>query len=658
MKKINITKDNWRKFTKSALMPDAASNRKESVRDREEIDKNVQLLSECAMMYNSLQEFRDRRDECVQYNLGNQLGRLVPDPDTGGSTKISIKQYAINQGMTPLQMNLITSRIRSMVGSYQKQKLEDLALARDSEKAELGEMMSAGLQYLYQNNNLYRVNADGYREFLIGALPCFRTGYDFDKDKKISDVYVELEDINVMFWDTCTYGLYFKNISTIGRLHEFTLLEILSKFAKTPKMRRQIIDAFNEVSNTPEYQQFSKTNNKRQYSFYTPENANKFRVIEVWKREEHEVYVCTDPLGEEPYIIDVEQLDDIIAENNNRIAQIVSYGGTPDEAATIDYEYRVDSEWIVRFLTPCGHVLYQAVSPYAHGSHPWALGGYPMVNGIVQSLVYDLIPAQDMVNRLVMRMEFIRMNQAKGFGIIEKEALEDSDMTEEEFAHKYTSPKGLVALRTQKFGGVNNVFARFNDEGGAGNDYQMLQTYIEMINQQSGSTGASRGENGGSHTSASRYMMETENSNNNTCDGEQWYNGLLLVRDMKIMQLMQQHYNNKRYMAIAGSKYSEQAKMYDPDRIKQTQFDLAIIQQPSSGVVRMLMNDTINTALQYGAIDGNTALDALEMYGIGDLRSIKQRNDEKLMQKQAAMQQQAALQQQQADNQQQVQPQQ
>ena len=110
-------------------------------------------------------------------------------------------------------------------------------------------------------------------------------------------------------------------------------------------------------------------------------------------------------------------------------------------------------------------------------------------------------------------------------------------------------------------------------------------------------------------------------------------------------------------MAIAGSKYSEQAKMYDPDRIKQTQFDLAIIQQPSSGVVRMLMNDTINTALQYGAIDGNTALDALEMYGIGDLRSIKQRNDEKLMQQQAAIQQQAAMQQQ-ADNQQQVKPQQ
>lgn len=244
-----------------------------------------------------------------------------------------------------------------------------------------------------------------------------------------------------------------------------------------------------------------------------------------------------------------------------------------------------------------------------------------------------------------MRMEFVRMNQAKGFGIIEAECLEESDMTEEEFAKKYTSAKGIAALRTQKFGGVNNIFARFTDEGGTGNDFSMLQTYMGMIDQQSGSTNASRGEQGGSHESASRYMLETENSNNNTCDGEQWYNGLLQVRDWKVMMLMQQHYNSNRYMAIAGNKYSETAKQYDADKIKQTQFDLALLQQPSSGVVRMMINDTINTALQYGAIDGDTALDALEMYGIGDLRSIKQRNMEKAAQQQAMMQQPAMQQQ-------------
>lgn len=645
MNKINITKDNWRKFTKSALMPDAKSKAKETYADREEIQKNVKLLSECAMMYNSLQECRNRRDECVQYYLGNQLGRLIPDPETGGQTKISIREYAVKQGMTPLQMNLITSRVRSMVGLYEKQKLEDITLARDSEKQDLGEMMSAAIQYLYQNSNLYRANADGYREFLIGAIPCFRTGYDFDREKKISDVYVDLEDINLMFWDNSTFGQYFKNISVIGKLHEFTQLEILSRFAKTPKMRRQILDAFTEVNSSQFAQQFSKNNRKNQYSFYTAADPNKYRIIEVWKREEHEVYVCTDPIGEEPFVIDIDQLDEVLAENNRRQSQIVLYGGDISDAATIDYEYRVDSEWIVRYLTPCGHVLYQAVSPYAHGSHPWALGGYPMVNGIVQSLVYDLIPAQDMINRLVMRMEFVRMNQAKGFGIIEAECLEESDMTEEEFAKKYTSAKGIAALRTQKFGGVNNIFARFTDEGGTGNDFSMLQTYMGMIDQQSGSTNASRGEQGGSHESASRYMLETENSNNNTCDGEQWYNGLLQVRDWKVMMLMQQHYNSNRYMAIAGNKYSETAKQYDADKIKQTQFDLALLQQPSSGVVRMMINDTINTALQYGAIDGDTALDALEMYGIGDLRSIKQRNMEKAAQQQAMMQQPAMQQQ-------------
>lgn len=633
-KKIKLTKDNYKKFTKSALLPDQKSKMKETSTDREVLSKNISLLQDCEQMYNSLQDFRDRRQECVNYFYGDQLSRLIPDPD--GCGMITIEKYAILQGMTPLKMNLITSRIRQMVGVYEKQKLEDMTLARDRDEQKLSEMMSVALQYVYQNNNLYRTNADGYREFLISALPCYRVGYDFDKDKKISDVYVDLEDVTKMFWDNNTAGLYFKNVAVIGRLHEFTLLEILARFAKTPAMRKSLIDAYDEVGRTFAYgdQQFSRSNGSRKYSFYTTQDPNKYRVIEVWKREEREVYVCHDPLEDEPYVIDVAQLDDIVAENERRKEEIQSFGGDPNDASLIDYEYRVDTEWVVQYLTPCGHILYRAVSPYAHGSHPFAIGGYPMVNGRVQSLIHDLIPAQDMVNRLVMRMEFIRMNQAKGFGIIDLDVLEDSDMTEEDFARKYTSPKGIAALRCGKAGGVNQVFARFTDDGGTGNDSMMLQTFIEMINQQAGSTDAARGESAGTHVSASRYMMETENSNNNTCDGEQWFNGLLLERDRKMMMLMQQYYTGIRYINIAGHEYSEESKWYDSDKIRQTQFDLALVQSPSSGIVRLQMEEMLSQMFQMGAIDANTWLESTASYGADKILEIKKRNDEKLAQQQ------------------------
>jgi len=656
MARIKLTQKNYKKFTKSALMPDRVSVSKETRADRLEIDKNMDLLQQCEHLYNSLQELRDKRKECVDYYFGDQLSRMVPDPDNP-SVQISIERYAIKQGMTPLKMNLITSRIRQMVGVYEKQKLEDLAVARDGEKQTLGEMMSAAMQYVYQKANLYRANADGYREFLLSAIPCYRTGYEFDSNRKLSDVYVDLEDINLMFWDNNTFGQYFANVTTIGKLHEYTLLEILAKFAKTPERRRVLLDAFGEVSQRfSSEQQLSKTASKYRYSFYTPRDINKVRIIEVWKKEEREVYVCKDPLemdSSSTYTIDIDQLQEVLQENKRRREEIASFGGDPNDAAVIDYEYRVDSEWVVRFLTPCGHVLYQAVSPYMHGSHPWAIGGYPLVNGRVQSVVNDLIPAQDMVNRLVMRMEFIRMNQAKGFGIVDLDVLEDSDLTVDEFAKQYTSAKGIAALRCQKSGGVNNVFARFSDEGGAGNDYQMLMSYISMIDQQSGSTNAIRGESGGSHESASRYMMETENSNNNTCDGEQWFNGLILERDKKLMKLVQQYYSESRYMNIAGEKYSEESKYYDPDKIRQTEFDLSLLQQPSSGVVRMMMNDTINTLLQYGAIDGSVALEAMQAYGMDDLARIKKRQDEAMAQQQAAMQQAAAQQQEPAQQKQQ-----
>lgn len=620
MGKIKITRDNYRKFTKSALLPDDKSRRKETSRDTEALSKNVELLAECERLYSSLQEFRDKKKECINYYFGDQMSRLVPDPD--GCGMVTMERYAVRQGMTPLKMNIITSRIRQMLGVYEKQKLEDLVLARDRDEQKLGEMMSVALQYVYQNNNLYRANADGYREFLISALPCYRVGYDFNSQKQLSDVYVDLENTDKMFWDTNTSGQYFQNISIIGKLHEFTLLEILAKFAKTPQMRRALIAAYDEVAYHVGDQQFSAERGRNKYSFYTPQESHKFRVIEVWTKEESEVYVCTDPLEDEPYVINVGQLNEVLAENERRRVEIGMYGGDENDAAVIEYEYRVDSDWVVRYLTPCGHVLYQSVTPYAHGSHPWAIGGYPMVDGRVQSLVYDLLPAQDMINRLVMRIEYVRMNQAKGFGIVDLDVLEDSDMTVEEFAKSYTSAKGIAALRCGKAGGVNQVFARFTDEGGTNNDLQMLNTYIEMINQQSGSTDAARGEKSGSHVSASRYMMETENSNNNTCDGEQWFNGLILERDRKMMALMQQYYTGVRYINIAGHEYSEESKYYDADKIRQTQFDLSVVQAPSSGIVRMQMEDTLRTMFEQGAINAKMWLKSTAAYGADKILNV------------------------------------
>lgn len=641
-----ITKDNWRKYTKSALMPGYDKKHAISQQASVEIEKNVALLQKCERMYNSLQSVREAYQECANYIYGDQLGRMIPDPE--GCKPISIRNYAIKQGMTPLTMNLITSRVRQMVGVYSKQKLEDLVVSRDKDKTKLGEVMSTAMQYLYQKGNIYRINTDGYRDFLIGAIPIFRTGYDFDSERKLSDVYADLEDLDYMFWDDNTSGNYFKNISTIGKLHEFSQQEILTRFAKTPAMRTLLLNAFAECNSNLGTQQFTKDKTEKTVSFYTPTNPDKYRIIEVWTKEERQVLVYIDPLekGGVEHIVDIDKESWIVEENNRRRVQIMQYGGDGNDAATIDYEYRCDTNWVVRYLDISGHVLYKAESPYAHGSHPWALGGYPMVKGRVQSLVHDMIPAQDMINRLVMRMEFTRMNQAKGFGIVDKKVLEDSNVSEEDFAKAYTSSKKIMALYTQGAGGIDKVFKRFNDEGGTNSDAMMLQTYITILDQQSGSTDAARGERGGSHESASRYMMETENSSNNTADGEQWYNGLILLRDYKLMTLMQQYYSGKRYLNIAGAEYSEESKYYDSDKIKETLFDLSILQRPSNGVVRMMMNDTIATLLQYGAIDGDTALQAYQDYGMDALLKIKQRNQEKAMEmQQAALQQQAAMQQ-------------
>ena len=89
-----------------------------------------------------------------------------------------------------------------------------------------------------------------------------------------------------------------------------------------------------------------------------------------------------------------------------------------NDAALIEYEYKVDQEWVVRYLTPNGYVLHQSVTPYLHGSHPFTIGAYPLVNGEIHSMVGDTINIQRMINRLIMRIEFSRMNDAKGFALV------------------------------------------------------------------------------------------------------------------------------------------------------------------------------------------------------------------------------------------------
>ena len=631
-----INKTNWKKFRRSNLLPNADGSKPVTEQADTLFRQNRELLDRFHAMFNSLQHLRLDRARNVRYTFGDQLGDMIHDPDAPcPQTGITERQYMMQQGIVPLEMNVIRKMTKALVGVYRQDRIEPTAIARDRDEQKLGEMMSIALQYAYQSNNLSETNARGYEEFLISAVPCFRVGFDWNAERKISDVAVELCDINRMAWDDNTTGQYFENISTIGYLHDLTIGQVLSRFARSRRDKAAIVQIYKDCERTyaNNEQQFRNNDTRKtNIQFYTPLSSDKCRVIEIWSKEEREVYVCHDIATGEYYTTDIRREDDILADNAARVQQMIAAGGNAEDAALIEYEYKVDEEWVVRYLSPSGYVLHQEASPYTHGSHPFAIGAYPLIDGEVHSLVGDTINAQRMINRLTTRIEFSRMNDAKGFLVVRKRALENSGVTLDEFVGQYTSPKGVVSMDWDE-----EPFKQITSNSAASSgDVQMLQTYFQLMDEITGVHGALRGEKAGSNTPSSLYAQQAQNANNNLADGQEWYNGLVRLRDQKMMMVIQQFYQGKRFINIAGKDYSEESRWYDSDKIRNCMFDLALVQSASNGVTRAQNESLLLELLKSGAIDPQTYLESTSApFSDKLLERMKARQEEQMAQQQA-----------------------
>lgn len=601
-----ITERNFKKFSRRNLLPSSdGSKPRDSVSDSM-FSKSSELLDLFHRDYDSLQSLRANRSRCVRYYFGDQLSDKIPDPD--GCGEITEEDYMRRQGITPMSMNIIRKTGKAIVGVYRGTDLEPMAISRDRDEQKLGEMMSIALEYVYQNLNLKEVNARGYEETLLSAIPCFRVGYDWDDERKMSDVVVSLCDINRMAWDDNTSGMYFENISRIGYLHDMPLGRVLSRFARSREERDKIVKIYEHCKGIYGYanQQFKQDLRRRDISFLMPLNPNQCRVIEIWSKELYDSLACHDTAHGEQYTVPIEDEENIKAENQRRQMEMLTAGGAIEDAALIDYEYKVEEKWVVRYLTPDGYVLYQEETPYWHGSHPFVIGAYPLVDGEIHSFVDDTINVQRVFNITFMRNIYMRMNQAKGFGIVQRKVLERSGVSESQFAAAFTSPNAIMAL---DWDSGEDVFKQFNETGANQGDMQTMQQCMELMNDITGAHGAMRGEKSGSNTPASLYAQETENANNNISDIQEWYNGLIRKRDYKIMTLIQQYYTDRRYLNIAGKDYSEQSKWYDPQKVRNSQFDLALVENSSSGVMRARNEQVLQFLLQNGVIDGVTYLE-------------------------------------------------
>ena len=643
-----ITKNNYKKFTRKNLLPNTDGSRPSGEVAERELKKMSRLLDQFHRDYDSLQNIRDNWDRCDRYLSGDQFSDTIPNPD--GCGVITEDKYIRDQGMVPMSVNIIAEPISNIVGLYVRNHMEPLVVARDRDEQKLGEMMTLAMEYAYETHNLPKINARAYEDFLSSGVAAFRVGYDRSEERNTSDVKVIQCELERMAWDSNTSGMYFENITRVGYLHDIPLIEVLHDYAKSPSDRQKIEyiyrdkkDAFNTR------QQFDKDKDSHTIDFYRTVEPEHCRVYEIWTKEliegEEDGYLFHD-IAKGIEILTSDRNDpEIAAENNRRIMEVVEAGGTPEDASLIEFiEYRCSYKWVVRHLTPEGYVLKEEISPYAHGSHPFVIGAYQR-KGKVHSLVERLINIQRIYNSSLTSNRFIRMNAAKGAGAVNKKILERSQVTKEEFAKIYTDPAAILELDWEV---GEEIFKPFVSQAGNLVDEKTPQMCLEIMDRISGNTGAIRGEKPNAGTPAALYAQMSENSNNNIADMVDWYNGLIAKRDYKIMMVIQQYYRDHRYMTIAGKNYSEQAKWYDPEKIRNSQFDLSLVESQTTGIFRAQNEQTLLFLLQNGLISLKTYLACSSSFFADKmLEQIKAEEAEAAQAQQEAAAQQEALAQQQ-----------
>jgi hypothetical protein len=206
-----------------------------------------------------------------------------------------------------------------------------------------------------------------------------------------------------------------------------------------------------------------------------------------------------------------------------------------------------------------------------------------------------------------MMIDFIRSASAKGLLIINEGAFES--MSREEIVDEYVRYNGVLFVKPKQGVNVRDVIHQLNGGASVAGDYELLNMQLKLINEISGVNTAMQGHAPTSGTPSSLYAQQAQNSSLNLKGLFGSLTAFRRRRDTKLMQMIQQFYNDAVYLNIAGADYSEEAKWYNPEKVKNATIDLALQDGNSSPAYQMLQNDFAFQLFQAGAIDVNSLLE-------------------------------------------------
>lgn len=553
------------------------------------------VLLQAQKAWEEIDPFRHKRKRNRDYTYGKQWNDLIKLPD---GRVMSEEEYIRQQGKVPLKNNLIRQMVKSVLGQFRNNQTQPVCVARDREEQNLGELMSAAVQYAYQHNRLQELDSRTMEEFLISGICFQKIGYGFRRGK--SDVWVDEVNPNRIFFNAMEDSRHW-DCTLIGELHDMPIAEVISRFSFGSRERAVLLrHIYTEADNDTVRHNFENLTTRAidRLDFYMPSSPDLCRVIEVWKLESQEVLNCHDFRSGEYYNLPVSEAEAVEKENKAR-RQAARQAGIPDEAvALIETEWGVTQTWRYRFFSPLGDLLDEGDTPYWHGEHPYVFKLYPLIDGEVHAFVEDVIDQQRYINRLITMIDFIMGSSAKGVLLFPEDQIPDG-MTIDDIADEWTKYNGIILFRPRPGSPMPQQIAVNATQVGA---YEMLSLQMRLFEDISGVHGAMQGKAAPAGTPSSLYSQQIQYSSTNLLDLFESFKTFREDRDIKIMKTIQQFYTDSRYRTIAGNSCGKDASTYTPEEVRNTEFDLSIAETLSTPALRMASNEFLMELFRGGKI--------------------------------------------------------
>lgn len=552
------------------------------------------VLYRARQCWMQMEQFRQERERNKKYTYGKQWDDVV----CVDGEEIRESDLIRKQGNLPLKNNLIRRMIRNVKGVWRGLESEPTCTARDRDEQQFGETMSIVLQCNMDINRMKEVNAQSLEEFLISGMCVQRKWFGWRRENY--DCWTDYVQPNNFFIDCNMRDVRGWDVSCVGEIHDVTFEELAQKYAKNGGDYRRLADIYTEAKESGKigltYEQFGYPLGGR-YDFLVPEDRGLCRVIEVWQKESKARYRCHDVNTGEVYKIEVEDyIEEVERVNADRRREGMEAGIPEDEIPYVRAEWFVDSYWYYYILTPFGDILEEGETPYEHKEHPYVFTAYPFIDGEIHSYVADVIDQQRYVNRLIMLYDFIMKTSAKGALLFPEDALPDG-MSMEDIADEWARADGIVVFKPSKSGMLPRQIANNCTHIGIS---ELLNMQLKLFEDISGVNGAIQGKPGYAGMSASLYSQQTQNATTSLLDLLDTFSAFIREGAYKDVRNIQQSYDEKKTRGIAGKSFG--VAEYDPDKMRDLQFDIRIVESRATPTFRAMSNDFLMKIFEMGRI--------------------------------------------------------